>query len=213
MIFVSSQKALSTEIKTVIKQQLENASNGWTAYRIARQASRMVSENTWRKMVCWDWRNSRNFFELDKGVRKIVGLGRKKWMREKNKNHFPSYIIWDTHPINIFSHLCFWIVWEGSKWCPGTSLSTYRICIAWLKLIACLNVKIILIYGSRSSMWRKEEKYTVPLFPSVVSQLRLELHRNPSMSCWGKFPCFFSFLKLLCINKYNTFLQAGISKK
>lgn len=45
MIFVSSQKALSPEIKTVIKQQLENASNGWTAYRIARQASRMVGEN------------------------------------------------------------------------------------------------------------------------------------------------------------------------
>lgn len=45
MIFVSSQKALSSEIKTVIKQQLENASNGWTAYRIARQASRMVGEN------------------------------------------------------------------------------------------------------------------------------------------------------------------------
>ncbi|XP_062429562.1 integrator complex subunit 7 isoform X2 [Rhea pennata] len=43
VIFVSSQKALSPEIKTVIKQQLENTSNGWTAYRIARQASRMAA--------------------------------------------------------------------------------------------------------------------------------------------------------------------------
>lgn len=41
VIFVASQKMLSSEIKTVIKQQLENVSNGWTAYRIARQASRM----------------------------------------------------------------------------------------------------------------------------------------------------------------------------
>ncbi|XP_063299923.1 integrator complex subunit 7 isoform X2 [Pelobates fuscus] len=41
VIFVSSQKALSPEVKTIIKQQLENVSNGWTVYRIARQASRM----------------------------------------------------------------------------------------------------------------------------------------------------------------------------
>lgn len=46
VIFVSSQKALSPEIKTVIKQQLENASNGWTAYRIVRQASKWVT-TTW----------------------------------------------------------------------------------------------------------------------------------------------------------------------
>ncbi|NXA87836.1 INT7 protein, partial [Melanocharis versteri] len=50
VIFVSSQKALSTEIKTVIKQQLENASNGWTAYRIARQASRMGNHNMAREL-------------------------------------------------------------------------------------------------------------------------------------------------------------------
>ncbi|KAJ6666941.1 hypothetical protein lerEdw1_018943 [Lerista edwardsae] len=41
VIFVASQKTLSSEVKTIIKQQLENVSNGWTAYRIARQASRM----------------------------------------------------------------------------------------------------------------------------------------------------------------------------
>lgn len=42
VIFVASQKALSAEVKAVIKQQLESVSNGWTVYRIARQASRMV---------------------------------------------------------------------------------------------------------------------------------------------------------------------------
>uniref|UniRef100_A0A8C5MR27 Integrator complex subunit 7 n=1 Tax=Leptobrachium leishanense TaxID=445787 RepID=A0A8C5MR27_9ANUR len=41
VIFVASQKALSPDVKTIIKQQLENVSNGWTVYRIARQASRM----------------------------------------------------------------------------------------------------------------------------------------------------------------------------
>ncbi|XP_015441745.1 integrator complex subunit 7 isoform X2 [Pteropus alecto] len=41
VIFVASQKALSPEVKAVIKQQLESVSNGWTVYRIARQASRM----------------------------------------------------------------------------------------------------------------------------------------------------------------------------
>uniref|UniRef100_A0A803TNV1 Integrator complex subunit 7 n=1 Tax=Anolis carolinensis TaxID=28377 RepID=A0A803TNV1_ANOCA len=43
VIFVASQKSLSSDVKTVIKQQLENVSNGWTAYRIARQASRMAA--------------------------------------------------------------------------------------------------------------------------------------------------------------------------
>lgn len=42
VIFVASQSSLSAEVKTVIKQQLENVANGWTVYRIARQASRMV---------------------------------------------------------------------------------------------------------------------------------------------------------------------------
>uniref|UniRef100_A0AAX7SZJ8 Integrator complex subunit 7 n=1 Tax=Astatotilapia calliptera TaxID=8154 RepID=A0AAX7SZJ8_ASTCA len=41
VIFVASQSSLSAEVKTVIKQQLENVANGWTVYRIARQASRM----------------------------------------------------------------------------------------------------------------------------------------------------------------------------
>nr|XP_021481835.1 integrator complex subunit 7 isoform X3 [Meriones unguiculatus] len=41
VIFVASQKALSAEVKAVIKQQLESVSSGWTVYRIARQASRM----------------------------------------------------------------------------------------------------------------------------------------------------------------------------
>ncbi|XP_074898820.1 integrator complex subunit 7 isoform X1 [Buteo buteo] len=50
VIFVSSQKALSSEVKTVIKQQLENASNGWTAYRIARQASRMGNHDMAREL-------------------------------------------------------------------------------------------------------------------------------------------------------------------
>lgn len=42
VIFVASQSSLSGKVKTVIKQQLENVANGWTVYRIARQASRMV---------------------------------------------------------------------------------------------------------------------------------------------------------------------------
>lgn len=42
VIFVASQSSLSVDVKTVIKQQLENGANGWTVYRIARQASRMV---------------------------------------------------------------------------------------------------------------------------------------------------------------------------
>uniref|UniRef100_A0A3B5AB75 Integrator complex subunit 7 n=1 Tax=Stegastes partitus TaxID=144197 RepID=A0A3B5AB75_9TELE len=41
VIFVASQSSLTAEVKTVIKQQLENVANGWTVYRIARQASRM----------------------------------------------------------------------------------------------------------------------------------------------------------------------------
>lgn len=41
VIFVASQSSLSAEVKTVIKQQLDNVANGWTVYRIARQASRM----------------------------------------------------------------------------------------------------------------------------------------------------------------------------
>uniref|UniRef100_A0A7N6B2M2 Integrator complex subunit 7 n=1 Tax=Anabas testudineus TaxID=64144 RepID=A0A7N6B2M2_ANATE len=41
VIFVASQSSLSVDVKTVIKQQLENGANGWTVYRIARQASRM----------------------------------------------------------------------------------------------------------------------------------------------------------------------------
>ncbi|KAI7800044.1 integrator complex subunit 7 [Triplophysa rosa] len=41
VLFVASQASLSAEVKTVIRQQLENVANGWTVYRIARQASRM----------------------------------------------------------------------------------------------------------------------------------------------------------------------------
>ncbi|XP_049612413.1 integrator complex subunit 7 [Syngnathus scovelli] len=41
VIFVASQSSLSAEVKTVIKQQFDNVANGWTVYRIARQASRM----------------------------------------------------------------------------------------------------------------------------------------------------------------------------
>uniref|UniRef100_A0A4W6F587 Integrator complex subunit 7 n=1 Tax=Lates calcarifer TaxID=8187 RepID=A0A4W6F587_LATCA len=41
VIFVASQSSLSADVKMVIKQQLENVANGWTVYRIARQASRM----------------------------------------------------------------------------------------------------------------------------------------------------------------------------
>uniref|UniRef100_A0A1A8Q023 Integrator complex subunit 7 n=1 Tax=Nothobranchius rachovii TaxID=451742 RepID=A0A1A8Q023_9TELE len=41
VIFVASQSSLSAEVKMLIKQQLEGAANGWTVYRIARQASRM----------------------------------------------------------------------------------------------------------------------------------------------------------------------------
>ncbi|XP_069464627.1 integrator complex subunit 7 isoform X2 [Ambystoma mexicanum] len=50
VIFVASQKALSFEVKTVIKQQLENVSNGWTVYRIARQASRMGNHDMAREL-------------------------------------------------------------------------------------------------------------------------------------------------------------------
>ncbi|XP_066451137.1 integrator complex subunit 7 isoform X2 [Eleutherodactylus coqui] len=50
VIFVASHKALSPEVKTVIKQQLENVSNGWTVYRIARQASRMGNHDMAREL-------------------------------------------------------------------------------------------------------------------------------------------------------------------
>ncbi|XP_068089036.1 integrator complex subunit 7 [Hyperolius riggenbachi] len=50
VIFVASQKALSPDVKTVIKQQLENVSNGWTVYRIARQASRMGNHDMGREL-------------------------------------------------------------------------------------------------------------------------------------------------------------------
>ncbi|XP_073484512.1 integrator complex subunit 7 [Aquarana catesbeiana] len=50
VIFVASQKALSPDVKTVIKQQLENVSNGWTVYRIARQASRMGNHDMAREL-------------------------------------------------------------------------------------------------------------------------------------------------------------------
>uniref|UniRef100_A0A674EQX8 Integrator complex subunit 7 n=1 Tax=Salmo trutta TaxID=8032 RepID=A0A674EQX8_SALTR len=40
VVFVASQSSLSAEVKTVIKQQLENVANGWTVYCIARQASK-----------------------------------------------------------------------------------------------------------------------------------------------------------------------------
>ncbi|KAL7888587.1 hypothetical protein AOLI_G00035610 [Acnodon oligacanthus] len=41
VVFVASQSSLGAEVKTVIRQQLEASANGWTVYRIARQASRM----------------------------------------------------------------------------------------------------------------------------------------------------------------------------
>lgn len=50
VIFVASQKALSAEVKTIIKQQLESVSNGWTVYRIARQASRMGNHDMAREL-------------------------------------------------------------------------------------------------------------------------------------------------------------------
>lgn len=54
MIFVASQKALSAEVKAVIKQQLESVSSGWTVYRIARQASRMVWASLLNGGAWWD---------------------------------------------------------------------------------------------------------------------------------------------------------------
>ncbi|XP_059841858.1 integrator complex subunit 7 isoform X1 [Hypanus sabinus] len=45
VIFVANQKTMSTDVKNVIKQQLENGANGWTVYKIARQASRMGNHN------------------------------------------------------------------------------------------------------------------------------------------------------------------------
>jgi hypothetical protein len=56
VIFVASQKALSAEVKAVIKQQLESVSSGWTVYRIARQASRMVWASLLSGGVWWDVR-------------------------------------------------------------------------------------------------------------------------------------------------------------
>lgn len=69
VIFVASQSSLSAEVKTVIKQQLENVANGWTVYRIARQASRMVispacisllirysSYSSWQSLKMYVWR-------------------------------------------------------------------------------------------------------------------------------------------------------------
>ncbi|XP_036871169.1 integrator complex subunit 7 [Manis javanica] len=50
VIFVASQKALSAEVKAVIKQQLESVSNGWTVYRVARQASRMGNHDMAREL-------------------------------------------------------------------------------------------------------------------------------------------------------------------
>ncbi|TSK58186.1 Integrator complex subunit 7 [Bagarius yarrelli] len=41
VVFVASQSSLSAEVKAVIRPQLEALANGWTVYRIARQASRM----------------------------------------------------------------------------------------------------------------------------------------------------------------------------
>ncbi|XP_062857756.1 integrator complex subunit 7 [Trichomycterus rosablanca] len=41
VVFVASQASLSAEAKSVIQQQLEASANGWTVYRVARQASRM----------------------------------------------------------------------------------------------------------------------------------------------------------------------------
>ncbi|OBS69090.1 hypothetical protein A6R68_02372 [Neotoma lepida] len=50
VIFVASQKALSAEVKAVIKQQLDSVSSGWTVYRIARQASRMGNHDMAREL-------------------------------------------------------------------------------------------------------------------------------------------------------------------
>lgn len=50
VIFVASQKALSAEVKVAIRQQLESVSNGWTVYRIARQASRMGRHDMAREL-------------------------------------------------------------------------------------------------------------------------------------------------------------------
>lgn len=195
MIFVSSQKALSTEIKTVIKQQLENASNGWTAYRIARQASRMVSENTWRKMVCCDWRNARVFLELDKRIREIVGLGRRKWMGGKKvKITFsPDFFLIprnadsDIYHLGHSSHQNVFFSLVLLKHLRRKWVMSWHF-LEHIPNLYCLTALLNVMYGSLSSMWKKEEKYTVPLSPSVNSQLGLELHRNPSMRCCGKFP-------------------------
>lgn len=45
-MFVASQSSLSAEVQSVITEQLENVANGWTVYRIARQASRMVTHSS-----------------------------------------------------------------------------------------------------------------------------------------------------------------------
>lgn len=45
VVFVASQSSLSAEVEAVIRPQLEASANGWTVYRIARQASRMVSSS------------------------------------------------------------------------------------------------------------------------------------------------------------------------
>lgn len=52
--------------------------------------------------------------------------------------------------------------------------------------------------ASLSSMRRKEEK-DVSFFPSVKSQLGLELCRNPSTRCWGKSEFWYLFLPIIPI--------------
>lgn len=69
VIFVASQKALSAEVKAIIKQQLESVSNGWTVYRIARQASRMVCTTLkvrwWTILVLVKSENKKHFLVMD----------------------------------------------------------------------------------------------------------------------------------------------------
>lgn len=79
VIFVASQSSLSEEVKTVIKQQLENVANGWTVYRIARQASRMVnsSAHTWPALP------NIHLFTLTGHTEDIIDLRQGQYLKKK----------------------------------------------------------------------------------------------------------------------------------
>ncbi|KTG05972.1 hypothetical protein cypCar_00014171 [Cyprinus carpio] len=72
VLFVASQASLSAEVKTVIRQQLENVANGWTVYCIARQASRMSLRTRVASEHFYFWLNS--LMEFSQAEQCLSGL-------------------------------------------------------------------------------------------------------------------------------------------